>query len=264
MGYNESVERLFALLHELESEYKLNARLMARRFFKRCHFVGGLAERAQLEIDKALAPRFSVMDYISPDEMKISAILADLLDPHGSHGQQTLFLESFLQRVSAQLTEDTRLELYRLPETGVYREAATYKIENVRRRIDIVMVNPGWVVGIENKPWANEQEDQLKDYRTHLEKAYPGKPVHIVYLPGDCSRAKSDKTDGKTTITIGYNWSEVCCGAESKAFHLSDWLEETILDCNVDKIRHFLKDFLQWINREFINHSPESGHRKII
>src|SRR3712207_5367167 len=45
------------------------------------------------------APLFCVFDFIKPNENALSDIVAELLDPQGSHGQGDVFLRAFLIEV---------------------------------------------------------------------------------------------------------------------------------------------------------------------
>jgi hypothetical protein len=68
-------------------------------------YVGGL--RAELEqargaieeFERKQAGRFNVFAFIEPDENRLSDILADLLDPRGSHGQGDGFLRLFADKL---------------------------------------------------------------------------------------------------------------------------------------------------------------------
>ena len=54
------------------------------------------ARAAALERDRQLAPRFNVFKYLREDELGLSRMIADLLDPTTEHGQGTVFLEAML------------------------------------------------------------------------------------------------------------------------------------------------------------------------
>lgn len=232
-------------------------------FLQRYRFIYKIAQATQVDIDRLTAPKFSVMDYMWPDEVQLSNIIKDLLDPNGSHGQGELFLRLFLNRVNQELKlqKCEPLKLEQLGQTSAALEVTTTRITNCQRRIDIVLANPLWVIGLENKPWTYEQADQLKDYLEHLEKAHKIRPCHMIYLPGRCSKPESDDGSGKTVV-IGYNWSDEKCGFGNKHAHLSDWLEESIGVCQVDKLRHFLIDFKNYIQKNFNDHDDNTGHRR--
>src|SRR5689334_577177 len=107
------------------------------------------------------ATQFTVFDYIQRDENRLSDVIYNLLDPSGKHGQGTLFLNSFLEAIGAPPSA-TR------SHCRVKREDCTLYCANFQRRIDITLEFSAFGIGIENKPWADEGDDQLKDYSLHL------------------------------------------------------------------------------------------------
>jgi hypothetical protein len=54
-----------------------------------------------------LAPRFNSFNFICPDEMKLSKILAMLLNPEGDHAQGDLFLKLFFAEIDIKYPNDT-------------------------------------------------------------------------------------------------------------------------------------------------------------
>ena len=258
-------ERLRLFFQRMRKTKKIydDARLQRMRFFfQRYRLIGQITREAQREINRATAPEFSVFEYFWCHETRLSKVISDLLNPNGRHGQGDLFLEMFLRRINLELPEHDQLDVTRLGETKTYLEVATDRLKNTQRRIDIAVINPCWVLGIENKPWALDQENQISDYRLHLERAYPGRPCRMIYVPGNCSKPRNDTTDPETII-IGYNYSDEKCGPHNKHAHLSDWLDEAAQACRVDKIRYFLSDFALWIRNSFNNQAQETGHREI-
>ena len=117
----------------------------------------GFEYAKQLYVDR-LAPDFSPFEFIDLDEMRISAILAWLLDPHGSHGQGGRFLNLFLQKLSAGWPLDAC-------------EQAQVKTESWidGGRIDVQITSGHRCCIIENKPWAADQPDQLERYLNQLD-----------------------------------------------------------------------------------------------
>lgn len=110
------------------------------------------------------APKLNAFSMFRPNENALSRVLADILSPRGDHGQGTLFLQSFLDELN-------------LPAVGLH-ETVTVRREvmtTARRRIDLVIDTPRLLIGIENKPWANQQDDQLIDYHQQL-AAWAGNP----------------------------------------------------------------------------------------
>jgi hypothetical protein len=233
-------------------------------FLKEYSFLFSVTHQTNQILERALAPRFSVFNYFSSDEMVISYIISDLLNPNGSHGQGILFLELFINILNNELSKldnnnDKLLSINDLDKTAVATEEATYTLSNSQRRVDITLKNTDWAIGIENKPWTWEQPDQLKDYRTHLERAYPNRPCHIIFLSGSCAKATTDR-ERALTIHLGYRWSPEICGLDTERVHLNHWLKECHNTCKVEKIRVFLDDFINWIDRSFQYYSDNLAH----
>ena len=50
-----------------------------------------MARDLERKLGRKLAPRFNNLDYLRDDELGLSRIIADLLNPKASHGQGVLF-----------------------------------------------------------------------------------------------------------------------------------------------------------------------------
>lgn len=119
-----------------------------------------------------LAPRFRIFDYLRDDEYGLSHCLMDLLDPSGPHGQGRLFLDGFL-------------ELLKLPKEGDFEDFKGIHIEHTterRRRIDLLIHFENALLGIENKPFAGDQDLQLDDYASYLERIADGDHWVLAFL----------------------------------------------------------------------------------
>ncbi|KQT51207.1 hypothetical protein ASG47_18710 [Devosia sp. Leaf420] len=122
-------------------------------------------------IDLYGAPAFSAFSVFSPNENTLSRIVVELFDPAGSHGQGALFLNAMLRAIG--IPGVNPREAIR-----VRREVLT----RARRRIDIVIEMPRYVIGIENKPWAVQQPNQLGDYLSELSADLRGRTPVLVFL----------------------------------------------------------------------------------
>ena len=102
------------------------------------------------------APRFSVFSLFGDKETTLSRILADLFDPKGAHGQGLLFLNSLLKMVGQE-------PISRLDRSVQIRIEAPVPVvgRKTPRRIDILVETSDRLIGIENKKWTGESEDQL-------------------------------------------------------------------------------------------------------
>ena len=94
-----------------------------------------------------IASRFNVFDYLRDDELGLSRVLADLLDPAGPHGQKTLFLRSFLSLIDTGLSDAglTNLAKDWTPEDGRVTVMTEWAIDTGEpgkgpRRLDVRVV----------------------------------------------------------------------------------------------------------------------------
>lgn len=198
--------------------------------------------------DLYLSSDFNVFDYIYPDENALSDIIAEFLDPVGSHGQGSIFLEHFLREI------DINKKIVQSP--SIKREDTTGYIRSLLRRIDITLSfdNPVLYIGIENKPWAEDQKDQIKDYIDHLNKKSNGNFI-LVYLSDDGKEPESLDPSAKKELIAKGKLKIVPYMPK-----LTLWLEKCIKDCESEKIRWFLRDFLRYIEHNF--KAPEELENK--
>ena len=163
------------------------------------------ARTVERELDRQLARRFNVFRYLREDELGLSRIIADLLDPAAEHGQGTTFLEAMMELLgvapeatdsgrSGRAVSDGRNRAATWKgRFGRLRSTATDKIRVVpergipgRKRIDITVdiptVDGPFCLALENKPYANDQLGQCRDYLEFLGDLY-GERFLLVYLP---------------------------------------------------------------------------------
>lgn len=172
-----------------------------------------------------LAPEFRIFDFLRTDEMGLSRCIACLLDPTGKHGQGSAFLDAFLKIAEVDWVINSKA-------CTVYTE----KQANGQRRIDIYLKFGNGSIGIENKPWAADQENQLSDYAKHLENdsgKYDWKLVYICNCDPNENSLDSETlnkldNDGRF-IRLHYKkiiqWLEVCV-CKSKASVVRIFIEE--------------------------------------
>ena len=124
------------------------------------------AHQNEKQKQKDTACQFSALDLlvrgtrkIKIYERKISEIIRYLLDPQERHGQETFFLQTFLEELKLDIP-DVALHHYDL-----ILESQTTLIENSRRFVDISIQSEKLILFIENKPAAALPKGQLIDYR---------------------------------------------------------------------------------------------------
>lgn len=238
---------------------------MYRRFFAELAPRLDTARALEAELDRHLARRFNVFDYAKTDELGISRILADLLDPDGPHGQGTLFLERFVKGLE---------NLRNWPDLRERR--ISVDVEHVirgNRRIDIYVEIGGakaaHCLAIENKPYAEDQNNQIKDYLAHLSKRHPGRFMLIYLSPRGEGPSSSSLPKNELAKSIGQFAILSYCKYDGVRDHnahenltdefrnyrlsgsLADWFRECRRVCEVDRLRWFLRDAELFCQREF-------------
>ncbi|MCX5814424.1 MAG: PD-(D/E)XK nuclease family protein [Proteobacteria bacterium] len=188
-----------------------------------------------------LAPDFNSFNVISPDEMRLSKILATLLDPAGEHAQGPAFLKAFLHwaQLEGYLAESNPVK--------VQTEVVTDRIDNPMRRMDIIIDFGDAAIVIENKPWTGDQSEQVSDYVKQVKSSHPNN-FCLLYLSG----TGEPPTEASVLPT---NRAELERKEQLKVKPYStllDWLTGCKAVCQSERVRHFLDDFSDYIRQQFM------------
>ena len=208
------------------------------------------------ELDRQLARRFNVLDYLRTDELGLSRVVADLLNPEGNHGQGAVFLQLLLNKVGFKV--DGKIDSSRVDVE------LTIKVKDRRRRLDVaVRIDERHCLAIENKPYAGDQPDQVKDYLEWLEKY----DKHmLIYLsptgegPGKHSIGNADLEkpkqhyDPRPFVIMPYHGVAAPDDGFDRfrlPFSLADWLADCRRHCDVDRLCWFLREAETFCQRKF-------------
>ena len=226
----QSISHFFSVLREKKKSYEENYKYFAPK----------------------LAPKFSIFNFVRRDENALSYIIANLLDPMGEHEQGSVFIELFTDFLILKMGDKPNENLKLIGENHksakCVTESTTGQIVNSQRRIDIVIDFGNFGIGIENKPWAFDQKDQLSDYSKELEKRYHENFL-LIYLTGsdwEVSEYTIQKEELKTLksksrfIQITYQ-------------ELKEWIIDCEAKCQADRVRNFLRDFADYCDIQFGN-----------
>lgn len=133
---------------------------------------------------------FSIMEMKTDEVYTHSAIIKELLDPQGSHGQGDTYLRLFLQ-VIPELQE---MEHFDTANAKVKKECSINKSDEQSGRIDILIKSDDKAIIIENKIYAEDQEKQLFRYKEFAKAKY--KNSNILYLTLRGKSASSQSLNG--------------------------------------------------------------------
>ena len=182
---------------------------------------------------------FNVFEILGVErrEVRHSAMLANLLNPKGSHRQGAVFLEHFLNLEPLRLADSSGYG--KLDDFQVIAEAATNANDG---RIDIRLQKKGYAcIIIENKIDAGDQPDQLSRYYRDAKVDFTDKKIKPIYLTLD-GKSPSEKSlsrmDGQKLLDED---RVICMSYES---HIIEWLKECLEE--VDGIARIREVLLQY------------------
>lgn len=246
-------------------------RLRRHQFFAQLSPRLETARELERELDRHLARRFNVFDYLSTDEVALSRIIADLLDPGVRHGQGTLFLRTLLDELP-------EIDDQPDPDVGFVKgiQVVTERVIADNRRLDVSVKIPGpdaaYCLAIENKPYADDEENQVWDYLRFLKRTY-GDRFLLIYLsptgqgPSSWSLPPDELPKWTDRLAVMGYWSDT--GGSGPEQHsagdryddfrvglsLAAWFSACRRRCEPDRLRWFLSEAEVFCKRRFGGHS---------
>lgn len=182
---------------------------------------------------------FSILR-IEGSELKHSALIANLLDPEGSHGCGDAFLRAFFEialKGTAYPFEDCTLphsytEYYTGPISG-----------DTGGRIDILVKSSHYGLIIENKIYAGDQDKQLTRYDNYGKETFGADKYLLAYLTLYGYDASKESTATKSAEEVGYL-------RLSYAEDILRWLEQCArLADNKPLVRESLNQYIRTIKQ---------------
>jgi hypothetical protein len=197
-----------------------------------------VAADARRQLNRYLALEFNVFSYIKPDEVRISDLIAELLNPEGKHGQGPAFLKQFVEQLGYGDWLSGRNPTVRREELITYPK-------NSYGSLDIVIDFGEYGIGIENKVWAGEQRQQLSRYRDHLKHRY-SKGFCLIYLTATGKEPKTLSSEDQEQLKTARQFKTLTYRGD-----LQQWLAACEKECTAEKIRWLLRDFCEFIKSTF-------------
>ena len=260
---SDELSRFFGTLNQRLEDARQAEQRALERFFVELGPRLETARTLERELDRQLARRFNVFDYLPTDELGLSRMIGDLLDPAGSHGQGAAFLQCLTDKL--EFAEDCNLSRSKVK---VDVELTITNERGEERRIDIAVqiddAHGKHCLAIESKTnYAGDQPDQVKDYLWWLKKKYC---EHLlVYLTptgeGPSEYSVSRDTIEKLKSETPRRLVIMPCGPSGELddtfndlrlpFSLADWLADCRRGCDVDRLRWFLREAETFCQRRY-------------
>ena len=236
----------------------MDTELDIQRFFQEVASICTL-EQVQQEERNRKGENYNLFSILSIEryELKHSALIANLLDPKGSHGCGDTFLRAFFEIA---LKERTYLfEDCTLPHS--YTEYYTGPIAgDTGGRIDILVESKSSHYGliIENKIYAGDQDKQLTRYDNYGKKTFGAGRYLLVYLTLFGSEASKESTATKSAEEVGYL-------RLSYAEDILRWLGQCVrLADNKPLVRESLNQYIRTIKQLTYQDMNQEDIKKII
>jgi hypothetical protein len=173
----------------------------------------GIISKKNAEILDATGGRFNMFRVcgVNHYENTHSAIIAEFLNPNGTHGLKSKLLECFIETLGEFFT----IQNFNCEKSRVHTEHSTDE-----GRIDILIEdNQNKAIIIENKIYANDQPEQLKRYDRYAKTYRNG--YLILYLTLNGENASLQSGEGVSYLAISHkdnilNWLEKCVSITSR------------------------------------------------
>ena len=234
----------------------MDTELDIQRFFQEVASICALGQAQQEERNRK-GENYNLFSILSIEryELKHSALIANLLDPKGSHGCGDAFLRAFFE-IALKGTAYP-FEKCTLPHS--YTEYYTGPIAgDTGGRIDILVKSSHYGLIIENKIYAGDQDKQLTRYDNYGRETFGADGYLLVYLTLYGCDASKESTATKSAEEVGYL-------RLSYAEDILRWLEQCVrLADNKPLVRESLNQYIRTIKHLTYQDMNQEDIKKII
>lgn len=234
----------------------MDTELDIQRFFQEVASICALGQAQQEERNRK-GENYNLFSILSIEryELKHSALIANLLDPKGSHGCGDAFLRAFFE-IALKGTAYP-FEKCTLPHS--YTEYYTGPIAgDTGGRIDILVKSSHYGLIIENKIYAGDQDKQLTRYDNYGRETFGADGYLLVYLTLYGCDASKESTATKSAEEVGYL-------RLSYAKDILLWLKECVrLADNKPLVRESLNQYIRTIKQLTYQDMNQEDIQKII
>ena len=236
----------------------MDTELDIQRFFQEVASICAL-EQAQQEERNRKGENFNLFSILSIEryELKHSALIANLLDPKGSHGCGDAFLRAFFEIA----LKGTAYPFESNTPPHSYTEYYTGPIAgDTGGRIDILVESKSSHYGliIENKIYAGDQDKQLTRYDNYGKETFGADKYLLAYLTLYGYDASKESTATKSAEEVGYL-------RLSYAEDILRWLEQCArLAYDKPLVRESLNQYIRTIKQLTYQDMNEENIQQII
>ena len=180
----------------------MDTKLDIQRFFQEVASICALGQAQQEERNRK-GENYNLFSILSIEryELKHSALIANLLDPKGSHGCGDAFLRAFFEIA----LKGTAYPFESSTPPNSYTEHYIGPIAgDTGGRIDILVESSRYGLIIENKIYAGDQDKQLTRYDNYGKETFGADKYLLAYLTLYGYDASKESTATKSAEEVGY------------------------------------------------------------
>ncbi len=208
---------------------------MKQEIFKELRIILSQHKEKVIERKQEITPNFNLLSLVSLKELQLSKIIAEFLDPKGSHEQGNLFLNQFLNQFFGKIEVPQK-------NISVHTELA----KDIDGQIDIVIdFDNKFGIAIENKPFADDQDFQIVRYINYLKCKYSDNYL-MIYLselgqnPSEKSLPKHEKQQLKNHFfVLSYEDIKI-------------WLKKSSVKVKAKRLKLLISEIVEYINLTFL------------
>lgn len=234
----------------------MDTELDIQRFFQEVASICALGQAQQEERNRK-GENYNLFSILSIEryELKHSALIANLLDPKGSHGCGDAFLRAFFEIA----LKGTAYPFESSTPPNSYTEHYIGPIAgDTGGRIDILIQSSCYGLIIENKIYAGDQDKQLTRYDNYGKEIFGADGYLLVYLTLYGYDASKESTATKSAEEVGYL-------RLSYAEDILRWLEQcTRLAYDKPLVRESLNQYIRTIKQLTYQDMNQENIEKII
>lgn len=234
----------------------MDTELDIQRFFQEVASICALGQAQQEERNRK-GENYNLFSILSIEryELKHSALIANLLDPKGSHGCGDAFLRAFFEIA----LKGTAYPFESSTPPNSYTEHYIGPIAgDTGGRIDILVKSSHYGLIIENKIYAGDQNKQLTRYDNYGRETFGADGYLLVYLTLYGCDASKESTATKSAEEVGYL-------RLSYAKDILLWLKECVrLADNKPLVRESLNQYIRTIKQLTYQDMNQEDIQKII
>ena len=206
------------------------------------------AQEVERQRDQRLARRFNVFKYLRTDELGLSQLIADLLNPEAEHGQGSLFLQAMLDQLPRDCVLPSEIQVNPRNQIKVLTERGTPAGRRIDVSVDIPDRGGPYCLAFENKPYAEDEPRQILDYLNFLKSKYRSHFL-LVYVPPEDRMPSEIALPAKCVEKWSANFCVMPYNGASNS--LERWVAECRRRCEVERLDWFLRQFQTFCNQRF-------------